>query len=66
MNPETLRNVLAHLVKAGAVTVTLTVVGPLPKGFPRGELLSVNAEGQQNRAFEIWRVLKWAAEYPEP
>jgi hypothetical protein len=50
---------------AGAVLAGTTVTLSLPKGekwppgFPRGELLSVNAEGLRNVAFDPVRVLAW-------
>ena len=31
----------------------------LPRGFPRGELLSINAEGIRNLRFDALRVLSW-------
>lgn len=42
-------------------TVSLTLSkGEKPKGFPRGELLSVGSDGSRNYAFDPLKVLAWA------
>jgi len=43
------------------VTLTLPVGFRRPPGFPRGALLSVNAAGEKNFAFDPWRLLVWLA-----
>lgn len=43
----------------GADTVTLSVRGPRPKKFPRGELLSVGTDGSRNYAVDPVRALAW-------
>lgn len=41
-------------------TVSLTLSrGEKPKGFPRGELLSVASDGSRNYAFDPLKVLAW-------
>lgn len=43
-------------------TVSLTLSrGKKPKGFPRGELLSVCSDGARNYAFDPLKVLAWAS-----
>ena len=49
----------AHAILAGLQTVTFTVTGKRPHGFPRGELLSVGSEGQHNYAVCPVKVLGW-------
>lgn len=61
MNVPELVAACAGAVLAGT-TVTLSLpAGTLrwPQGFPRGELLSVNAEGLRNVAFDPVKVLAW-------
>ena len=43
----------------GADTVTLTVRGLKPQGFPRGELLSVGSDGAKNYAVDPIKALTW-------
>jgi len=49
----------AHAILAGQPTVTITVAGKRPRGFPRGELLSVGTDGQHNYAVCPAKVLGW-------
>ena len=46
-------------VLAGCATVTISATGKRPPGFPRGELLSVNAAGVHNYAVCPIKVLAW-------
>ena len=48
-----------YAILAGQATVTLSLAGKPPAGFPRGELLSVGANGSRNMALEPLRVLAW-------
>lgn len=43
----------------GYPTVTLSVKGKCPPGFPRGELLSVGSDGSRNYAVHPVKVLAW-------
>lgn len=61
MNVPELVAACAGAVLAGT-TVTLSLPAGLarwPQGFPRGELLSVSADGVRNVAFDPVRVLAW-------
>jgi hypothetical protein len=49
----------AHAVISGQATVTLSVRGTRPPGFPRGELLSVGASGEKNYAVDPVKALAW-------
>jgi len=50
----------AYAVIAGQPTVTISVVnGKRPAGFPRGELLSVGANGAQNYAVDPIKLMAW-------
>lgn len=49
----------AGAVLAGSRSVTLSVTGRKPLGFPRGELLSVGTNGSRNMAFDPIKVLAW-------
>lgn len=49
----------AYACVAGAATVTLTVRGMRPQGFPRGELLSIGTDGSKNYAVDPVKVLAW-------
>jgi hypothetical protein len=44
---------------AGTPTVTVSARGKRPAGFPRGELLSVGADGARNYACNPVKVLAW-------
>lgn len=44
---------------SGQDTVTITTRGVRPKGFPRGELLSVGTDGSRNYACNPVKVLAW-------
>lgn len=60
-----LRQVLAAAVLAGSNRVTLTAP-KFPRSMPRGELLSENQAGEQNRSIEVWRLVRWVGEIREP
>ena len=49
----------AYAVLAKQPTVTITVTGKRPQGFPRGELLSVGTNGHHNYAVHPVKVLAW-------
>lgn len=49
-----------YTILAGQRTVTISSKGKPPKGFPRGELLSVGANGAKNYAVDPIKVLTWA------
>ena len=50
-------------VMAGQDRMTLSEVkGKPPKGFPRGELLSVGTNGARNRSVDPLKVLAWLRE----
>ena len=44
---------------SGSATVTLSVRGLRPQGFPRGELLSIGTDGSKNYAVDPVKVLSW-------
>ena len=44
---------------SGQPTVTLSLRGPRPAGFPRGELLSIGTNGSRNYAVNPVKVLAW-------
>ena len=50
-----------HFIAAGQSRMTLTLPPKWkpPRGFPRGELLSVNAAGERNVSLDAMRVLAW-------
>lgn len=52
----------AYAVLAGQQTVTISATGKKPKGFPRGELLSVGSNGVRNYAHDPIKVLAWVRE----
>ena len=49
----------AYAIIAGSPTVTISATGKHPAGFPRGELLSVGANGARNYAMNPVKVLAW-------
>jgi len=49
----------AGAVLLGEPTVTISARGKRPPGFPRGELLSVGADGSRNYACHPVKVLAW-------
>ena len=49
----------AYAIISGAETVTLSIRGSRPPGFPRGELLSVGASGAKNYAVDPLKALAW-------
>lgn len=49
----------AVAILAGQPTVTVSAKGKHPKGFPRGELLSVGANGARNYATDPVKLLAW-------
>lgn len=49
----------AFAVLAGEPTVTISATGGCPRGFPRGELLSVGTNGAHNYACNPVKVLAW-------
>lgn len=50
----------AFAILAGQPTVTISSKGNPPKGFPRGELLSVGTNGASNYAVDPIKTLAWA------
>jgi len=44
---------------SGQLTVTISASSKLPKGFPRGELLSIGTNGARNYACHPVKVLAW-------
>ncbi len=44
---------------SGQPTVTVSTRGERPKGFPRGELLSVGTDGAKNYACHPVEVMAW-------
>lgn len=44
---------------AGEKTVTVSLTGKKPSGFPRGELLSVGTNGANNYAICPVKALEW-------
>ena len=51
--------ILAYLARRDSITLTFPKGAKQIKGFPRGELLSVNPEGLQNYSFDIIKMLAW-------
>jgi hypothetical protein len=50
----------ARALLAGTnITLSLPKGASWPKGFPRGELMSVHPEGAHNVSFDPARVLTW-------
>ncbi len=49
----------AAAILAGRPTVTVSARGKQPKGFPRGELLSVGTNGARNCAIDPVKLLAW-------
>lgn len=49
----------AYAILAGQPTVTISSKGNPPKGFPRGELLSVGTNGASNYAVDPIKTLAW-------
>lgn len=49
----------AAAILAGQPTVTVSANGKPPKGFPRGELLSVGTNGARNHAIDPVKLLAW-------
>jgi len=50
------------LSEPGVLGVTFTVVGKMPKGFPRGELLNEMVRGgvvEKTYSFDPLKVLQW-------
>lgn len=47
-------------ILAGQPTVTISSKGKAPRGFPRGELLSVGTNGSHNYAVDPIKTLAWA------
>lgn len=47
-------------ILAGQRTLTVSTKGKPPKGFPRGELLSVGTDGAKNYAVDPIKTLAWA------
>lgn len=43
----------------GLRTITVSLSGARPKGFPRGELLSVGTNGSHNYAIDPVKLLAW-------
>lgn len=54
-----LLSLCASAVLADQPTVTITVDGKRPPGLPRGELLSVGANGARNYAVDPIKLLAW-------
>ena len=60
MNVPELVSACAAAVLAGhPITLTLPKGARWPHGWPRGELLSVNVQGDRNVSFDAVRVLAW-------
>jgi len=51
--------ILAYLARRDSITLTFPKGVKQIKGFPRGELLSVNPEGLQNYSFDVMKMLAW-------
>lgn len=63
MKPEDLKQHAQAVLAAGGrgMTLTLPPGWKRPPGFPRGELLSVNAKGERNVRVLAHRMLEWLA-----
>lgn len=61
MTASELAALAAQCIAAGQSRVTLTLPKGWvsPKGFPRGELLSVNRAGERNVSFVALRLMAW-------
>jgi hypothetical protein len=61
MSPEELEILCIEAVRRRQRTITLTLPADYyhPVGFPHGELLSVNAKGEKNTAFDPLQLLGW-------
>ena len=61
MTPAEMGAICTHALVAGLRTVTLSLPSGVkwPKGFPRGELLSINPAGLRNYAVDPVKVLAW-------
>jgi hypothetical protein len=63
MTPKELEDACLTTHMAGLDRMTLTLpAGEKYKGFPRGELLSVNPAGGRNYSFDPLKVLIWLRE----
>ena len=51
--------ILAYLARRDSITLTFPKGAKQIKGFPSGELLSVNPEGLQNYSFDVTKMLTW-------
>ena len=68
MTPAEMTAVCSHALRAGLPTITLSLQSGIkwPKGFPRGELMSVNPTGMRNYAVEPAKVLAWLRANEQP
>ena len=54
--------IAAHLARQRLMTVSIVPGQKRPAGFPRGELLSVGANGSKNYEVDPLKVLAWLRE----
>lgn len=59
MNASKLAVMCIEACALGLNRVTIAVTGVRPKGFPRGELLSVGTNGQKNYSVDPVKVIGW-------
>ena len=61
MTPEELERacIAVHLAGGDRITLTFPPTGKRHASFPRGELLSVNAQGLRNYSVDPLKVLAW-------
>lgn len=59
MNPNKLAAMCINACALGLDRITITVTGARPKGFPRGELLSVSTNGHKNYSVDPVKVIGW-------
>ena len=52
-------NCTKSIITGHGITLGIAAGERWPKGFPRGELLSVGADGIRNVSFDPLRVLAW-------
>lgn len=51
--------ILAYLERRDSITLTFPAGVKQIKGFPRGELLSINPQGLRNYSFDVLKMLVW-------
>lgn len=59
MNRERIKMLLDGAVKEGLDAIPVVLDGPLPKNFPRGELLCVNSAGQRVYRMRLSAIRRW-------